>query len=75
MWAGGASSELKRCITERLTGAYNANDWELATKYTDDTNANLALGQLTDMSSDNKITPVEKLALKQQWDIIACRKN
>lgn len=33
MWAAGPTGDLKRCKTQRLTGAYNAADWELATKY------------------------------------------
>ena len=35
LWAGGATGDLKRCKTERLTGDYNAADWELASKYID----------------------------------------
>jgi hypothetical protein len=33
LWCGDDSSELMRCNFTRLTGAYNASDWELATKY------------------------------------------
>jgi hypothetical protein len=36
LWSGGSSGDLKRCKTQRLTGAYQAGDWELASKYTDD---------------------------------------
>lgn len=39
LWSGGESGDLKRCKVERLTGDYNASDWELATKYTDNTEA------------------------------------
>jgi hypothetical protein len=38
LWASG--TVLKKCKTERLTGAYQAGDWELATGYTDDAVAN-----------------------------------
>lgn len=38
LWANG--TVLKKCGTQRLTGAYNAADWALATGYTDDTVAN-----------------------------------
>jgi hypothetical protein len=31
LWAGGTMADLKKCKTQRLTGAYNAADWELAT--------------------------------------------
>ena len=44
LWAGGASGEFKRCITERLTGAYNAADWESASKYTDTTGITTIVG-------------------------------
>ncbi|AMR34127.1 hypothetical protein A0256_23095 [Mucilaginibacter sp. PAMC 26640] len=37
LWAGGSGADLKRCIVSRASGAYNAADWDLATKYTDDT--------------------------------------
>ena len=37
LWSGGANSDLKRCkIAKAKTGAYSTSDWELATKYTDD---------------------------------------
>jgi len=36
LWVGGGNSDLKRCIVARATGDYDADDWELATKYTDD---------------------------------------
>lgn len=38
LWAGGSATDLKRCKTATATANYfNAADWELATKYTDDT--------------------------------------
>lgn len=36
LWSGGTTGDLKKCITQRLTGSYNAADWWLASKYTDD---------------------------------------
>lgn len=39
LWAAGSSGDLKRCTTARASGAYQAGDWELASKYTDDTTA------------------------------------
>jgi hypothetical protein len=30
LWTGGSASDLKHCITQRLTGAYNAADWDFA---------------------------------------------
>lgn len=35
LWSGGSASDLKVCTTQRLTGAYNAADWALASKYTE----------------------------------------
>ena len=39
VWHGGTSGDIKVCIVERLTGAYVAADWGVASKYTDDTTA------------------------------------
>jgi hypothetical protein len=33
LWAGGPNGELRRCVITRLTGTYNAADWENATVY------------------------------------------
>lgn len=52
LWAGGSAGDLKKCKTQRLTGAYNAGDWELASKYTDDTAADLAQSDATQALSD-----------------------
>jgi hypothetical protein len=43
LWSGGSTGDLKKCITQRLTGAYQAGDWDLASKYTDNTVANQAI--------------------------------
>lgn len=41
LWAGGSVADLKRCKTAKVLGqSYSAADWELATKYTDDTTVN-----------------------------------
>lgn len=44
IWMGGSSGDIKRCQTARQTGSYNAADWVLGSKYTDDTAANKAQG-------------------------------
>lgn len=38
-WSGLSAGDLKVCTTARASGAYVAGDWELASKYTDDTTA------------------------------------
>lgn len=44
LWAGGVSAELMRCSITRATGSYQASDWQLATKYTDNARAEEAAG-------------------------------
>jgi hypothetical protein len=39
LWSGLNSGDLKVCTTARATGSYVAGDWELASKYTDDSTA------------------------------------
>lgn len=36
LWVQGASGDIMRCKTTRLTGSYNSSDWEKASKYTND---------------------------------------
>ena len=47
VWTQGSTGDIKYCVTARSSGTYNASDWVLAGKYTDDTTAN----------SKAKITP------------------
>ena len=42
LWVEGSNGDIKKCKTARATGSYTASDWELASKYTDDTVANTA---------------------------------
>ena len=42
LWIQGPDGDTMRCIKTRETGSYTASDWELASKYTDDTKANEA---------------------------------
>ena len=88
LWTGGSTGDLKRCKTKRLTGSYFAGDWELATKYTDDTTATAAasaaaaaqsdatdaLESITDIISDSVLSADEKPRQRLAWDTIAAEK-
>lgn len=54
LWVQGSTGDILRCKTERLTGAYNASDWEKASKYTDDTG-------LTNFINNNFLPTVEDI--------------
>ena len=49
MWTQGPNGEIMRCIVARLSGAYDASDWDKASKYTDDTVANEANNRISDI--------------------------
>lgn len=51
LWTQGSGGNLMRCKTGRGSGSYVAADWELATKYTDDTVAYLAQQKATDAAT------------------------
>lgn len=53
LWAAGSTGDLKKCVTAKTSaGSYSLADWELATKYTDDTVANQALTDAGQAISD-----------------------
>jgi len=59
LWSGGPTGDMKRCVTAKLTGqSYSAADWELASKYTDDTRANeaIAVANAVSLVAANAIT-------------------
>lgn len=86
LWITDTSStgDMMVCVASRVSGNYVASEWKKATKYTDDTKANEAAekaesaklsadgvqGQVNEMSSDNKLSPIEKQQAKKEWDII-----
>lgn len=37
LWVQGINGDIMRCTTARVSGDYNSEDWEKASKYTDDT--------------------------------------
>lgn len=44
LWAQGEDGDLMRCISARSSGNYSRSDWDLASKYTDDTNLHAFIG-------------------------------
>jgi phage-related protein len=89
LWVQGASGDIYRCIKTRESGSYTASDWEIASKYTDDTKANEALtaannaqaiassatSKLNQWSADNVISPLEKQGLKDEIAFIKADYN
>lgn len=80
LWAAGANGDIKRCrIAKTSEQSYAASDWELASKYTDDTTANQVKDDLTDTINstesqlDGKITAVDKKATQTATDLNAAR--
>lgn len=81
LWVQGESGEIMRCKNgiNRTSGSYDASDWELASKYTDDTKANeakyaaenaKAIAQNTKLfadalNSDTVLTEVEKREIRR----------
>ena len=47
LWVQGTSGDIMRCNTTRTSGSYVTSDWAKASKYTDDTQANNVLNNLT----------------------------
>ena len=67
LWVEGPTGNIYNCKTEKLTGPYQAEHWELASKYTDDTAADAAqldadAAQLTaDTAVGNAAIALERL--------------
>ncbi|MFA5394629.1 MAG: hypothetical protein WC346_01270 [Methanogenium sp.] len=55
LWAAGSSGDLKRCSTQRLSGAYVSGDWDLASKYTDDSGVTTIIGSTVTTSYVNAL--------------------
>lgn len=67
LWTAGATGDIKRCKTAKTSSqSFDAGDWELASKYTDDTKAEQVESDLTDTINstesqlNNQITEVSK---------------
>lgn len=68
LWITLDNYKIRICVAN-MVGAWKASDWKEA-GYTDDTAANNALNQLTELATDNKITPTEKIKLKDEMENI-----
>ncbi len=56
LWTEGSTGDIKRCKTAKAAGgSYSAADWELASKYTDDTTVNTLAGSLGDLAYDDLV--------------------
>lgn len=51
LWVQGENGDILRCATARASGSYNASDWVLASKYTDDSALEIFEGQVADIYS------------------------
>ena len=79
-----SKGDMKVCKTRRESGQFSLTDWVNATKYTDDTfakevekqtqeaqkTADQAQAKLSDIASDDKLTPSEKQEAQKDWGII-----
>ena len=51
LWVQGENGDILRCATARASGSYNASDWVLASRYTDDSALEIFEGQVADIYS------------------------
>ena len=68
--AGSLAQQAQDTADKAVVDAKNAQD----TANTAKTNADKANNAIADIASDNKVTAVEKKALKKEWDIIVSEK-
>lgn len=51
LWVQGENGDILSCATARASGSYNASDWAIASKYTDDSALEIFEGQVADIYS------------------------
>lgn len=61
MWTQGDNGDIMRCIVSRLTGSYQASDWDKASKYTDDTTAQEAKNAVSDLEYIKTLFPSQNV--------------
>lgn len=70
LWTQGTSGDLMRCKTSRSIGNFDSNDWEKATKYTDDSSLTnfLTTTYVTDKSNIQKQIDGKIETFRQETD-------
>lgn len=71
MWSQGSNGDLMRCIKSRASGAFDASDWDLASKYTDDTVALEAKQAAQTAQQTANTARDEAQKVKEQQEIFA----
>ena len=62
LWVEGSNGDIKVCTYSRQSGDYTASDWDLASKYTDDSSFNAFLdGTYADFVTDTNNTLAKKI--------------
>lgn len=59
LWVQGSSGGIYRCKTTRLTGSYSSSDWELASKYTDDSALNTFVNGAYNNQINDLVTQID----------------
>ncbi len=71
MWSQGSNGDLMRCIKSRASGAFDASDWDKASKYTDDTVALEAKQAAQTAQQTANTARDEAQKVKEQQEIFA----
>lgn len=71
IWSQGSNGDLMRCIKSRASGAFDASDWDKASKYTDDTVALEAKQAAQTAQQTANTARDEAQKVKEQQEIFA----
>lgn len=67
LWSQGTNGDLMKCIVAKISGqTYSSNDWEKASKYTDDTVANEAKNTADDLKNNTIPVLTERVSSAEQ---------
>jgi hypothetical protein len=59
LWVQGATGGILNCKTTRSTGSFSSGDWEVASKYTDDSALNTFIDDVYDIQIDKLVTQID----------------